>query len=139
MWSQGKSMLKYILKRGGHFTDQDPSKMLYLNVPSGEQYISEVDALASSLDIMKQQVEDSIVVYKHAMNRNNHAGHGDASNYVNSNSNGNSAANGGKYYSGGYQNSFDPAVSILSQFVYTYSCSTDAFKYPEIRAQNAVQ
>ena len=129
MWSQGKNMLKYILKRGGQFSTQDSSKMLYLTVASGEQYISEVDALASSLDIMKQQVEDAILVYKHAANRNNHAGHGDANNYMSSNANGNSAASGGKYYSGRHENSFDPSVSILTRYLfYTYSCSTGTFK-----------
>ena len=109
MWNQGKSLLQYILKRGGQFSDPTNSKMFYLDVPSGTEEFSEVSALGSSLDMMKQQTEDAIVVYKHAPNKNNHAGHGDVGS-GNTHSNGNSA-NAGKYFSGHHTNSFDPAVS----------------------------
>ena len=116
MWNQGKSLLKYILKRGGQFSDSTNSKMFYLDVPSGTEQFSEVSALGSSLDMMKQQAEDAIVVYKHATNRNNHAGHGDVSN--NSPSNGN-IANKAKYFSGQQVNSFDPAVGLKYLFLNT--------------------
>ena len=112
MWNQGKSLLKYILKRGGQFSDATNSKMFYLDVPSGTEEFSEVSVLGSSLDMMKQQAEDAIVVYKHATNRNNHAGHGDVANR-NSHSNGNSA-NAEKYFSGQHINSFGPAVGLTN-------------------------
>ena len=112
MWEQGKSMLKYILKRGGKFSDSENSKMFYLDVPTGTETFSEVSALGASLDIMKQQAEDAIVVYKHANNRNNHnnGAHGDV-NGNNANANGNSA-NNDKYFYGQHTNSYDPSVSF---------------------------
>ena len=112
MWNQGKSLMKYILKRGGRFSDSENSKMFYLDVDGSVDGFSEVSALGSSLDIMKQQVEDAIVVYKHATNRNNHnhGDHGDVrDNTVNAN--GNAQAEKEKYFSGPHPNSFDPSVS----------------------------
>jgi len=112
MWNQGKSLLKYILKRGGKFSDSTNSQMFNLDVDGSVDGLSEVSALGSSLDIMKQQAEDAIVVYKHATNRNNHnhGDHGDAqSNSVNSNAN--AQAEKEKYFSGPHANSFDPSIA----------------------------
>lgn len=123
MWEQGKSMLKYILKRGGKFSDSANSKMFYLDVPTGTETFSEVSALGASLDIMKQQAEDAIVVYKHANNRNNHnnGAHGDV-NGNNANANGNSA-NNDKYFSGQHTNSYDPSIShfLEEKFIEEYT------------------
>jgi hypothetical protein len=95
--------------------------MFYLDVPSGTEEFSEVSALGSSLDMMKQQAEDAIVVYKHATNRNNHAGHGDVVDR-NSHSNGNSG-NAEKYFSGQHINSFDPAIAhfLEESFIEEYT------------------
>ena len=112
MWEQGKSLLKYGLKRGAKFSDSENSKMFNLDVPTGSETFSEVAALGASLDMMKQQAEDAIVAYKHANNRHNHNNgvHGDMYDDNNSNANGNSA-NREKYFSGTHTNSYDPSVS----------------------------
>ena len=111
MWDKGKQLLKYILKRGGTFSDLPNSKMFYLDVDESFEGVSEVSALGSTLDIMKQQAEDANVVYKHAINRNNHriGEHGDANNNVNTNGNN---ANKEKYFAGQTAVSFDPSVSL---------------------------
>ena len=111
MWNKGKQLLKYILKRGGTFSDLPNSKMFYLDVDESFEGVSEVSALGSTLDIMKQQAEDANVVYKHAINRNNHriGEHGDANNNVNTNGNN---ANKEKYFAGQSTISFDPSVSL---------------------------
>ena len=118
MWNQGKSMMNYILQRGGRFSDASYSKTFSLDLPSGQEEYSEVYALGSSLDMMKQEVEDAIVVYKHAANRHNHIGHGDVNVHDN-----NLHANGhleqeGIYFSGSHDNSFDPWVSMLNLYLY---------------------
>ena len=107
-------MMNYILQRGGRFSDASYSKTFSLDLPSGQEEYSEVYALGSSLDMMKQEVEDAIVVYKHAANRHNHIGHGDVNVHDN-----NLHANGhleqeGIYFSGSHDNSFDPWVSMLN-------------------------
>ena len=110
MWEQGKSLLKYGLKRGSKFSDSDNSKMFYLDVPTGTETFSEVSALGTSLDMMKQHAEDAIITYKHANNRNNH-NHGQHGDVQDNNANGNSV-NGDKYFSGPHTNSYDPSVRI---------------------------
>ena len=110
MWEQGKSLLKYGLKRGSRFSDSDNSKMFYLDVPTGTETFSEVSALGTSLDMMKQHAEDAIITYKHANNRNNH-NHGQHGDVQDNNANGNSV-NGDKYFSGPHTNSYDPSVRI---------------------------
>ena len=121
MWEQGKSLLKYGLKRGAKFSDSETSKMFNLDVPTGSETFSEVSALGASLDMMKQQAEDAIVAYKHANNRHNHNNgvHGDMYDDSNSNANGNSA-NQEKYFSGTHTNSYDPSVSIDFHQFYSY-------------------
>ena len=108
MWEQGKSLLKYGLKRGSRFSDPDNSKNFHLDVPTGTETFTEVSALGTSLDMMKQHAEDAIVVYKHANNKNNHhhGQHGD----VQDNANGNSDD---KFFSGTHSNSYDPSVRII--------------------------
>jgi len=123
MWEQGKSLLKYIQKRGGRFSDLENSKMFYLDVPTGTETFTEVSALGSSLDIMKQHAEDAIIVYKHANNKNNHNSgeHGDVHG-TNANANGNSA-NRDKYFSGPHTNSYDPSIShfLEEKFIEEYT------------------
>jgi len=123
MWEQGKSLLKYIQKRGGRFSDLENSKMFYLDVPTGTETFTEVSALGSSLDIMKQHAEDAIIVYKHANNKNNHNSgeHGDVHGN-NANANGNSA-NRDKYFSGPHTNSYDPSIShfLEEKFIEEYT------------------
>jgi len=109
MWEQGKSLLKYGLKRGGTFSDQETSKYLYLDVPTGTDTFTEVSALGTALDMMKQQAEDGIVVYKHANAKNNH-NHGQHGDVQENNANGNSA-NQEKFFSGPHSNSYDPSIS----------------------------
>ena len=120
MWEQGKSLLHYIQKRGGKFSDSVNSRMFYLDVPTGADEFSEVSALGSSLDMMKQQVEDAIIVYKHANNKNNHNSgeHGDVrANTANAN-----PANKDKYFSGAHTNSYDPGVSVMHGFAENIIC-----------------
>ena len=114
MWEQGKSLLKYGLKRGSRFSDSENSKMFNLNVPTGADTFTEVAALGTSLDMMKQHAEDAIFVYKHANNRNNHhhGQHGDVQDNANGNSN-------EKFFSGTHPSSYDPAVRIILKSFFT--------------------
>ena len=114
MWEQGKSLLKYGLKRGSRFSDSENSKNFYLDVPTGGDTYTEVSALGTSLDMMKQHAEDLIVVYKHANNKHNHQSgrHGDTQD----NANGNSDE---KFFSGTHTNSYDPSVRIILKSSYS--------------------
>ena len=114
MWEQGKSLLKYGLKRGSRFSDSENSKNFYLDVPTGGDTYTEVSALGTSLDMMKQHAEDLIVAYKHANNKHNHQSgrHGDTQD----NANGNSDE---KFFSGTHTNSYDPSVRIILKSSYS--------------------
>jgi len=118
MWEQGKSLLKYGLKRGSRFSDSENSKNFHLDVPTGTETFTEVSALGTSLDMMKQHAEDAIVVYKHANSRNNHhhGQHGDTQD----NANGSSDE---KFFSGTHANSYDPSIShfLEEKFIGEYT------------------
>eukprot|EP00096_Caligus_rogercresseyi_P011466 TRINITY_DN450_c0_g1_i1.p1 TRINITY_DN450_c0_g1~~TRINITY_DN450_c0_g1_i1.p1 ORF type:complete len:226 (-),score=39.05 TRINITY_DN450_c0_g1_i1:151-828(-) len=64
LWANGKNVLKYLLSRG---TNMDTN--LQVSSLSMPNYKGEVLAMSTSLDMMKQLIKDTRLVYKHAANK----------------------------------------------------------------------
>ncbi len=71
MWENGKSIMKYILQRGGRIGQQFSVRGIDVETTG------EVDALAKALDTMKRSAEGVIATYRHATSKTHRGGNGD--------------------------------------------------------------
>ena len=67
MWGNGIKILKYMLKRGAHFDNDMTSFNLEYVQPN--DFDGEVQAMALTLDMFKEQARDVVLTIKQAMNK----------------------------------------------------------------------
>lgn len=72
MWSRGKDMIKYVLKRGGKMGTgfQIPPFGANNNLIGDFDYSNEMKSLGVNLDLMKNRAEDVITAYRHSLSSN---------------------------------------------------------------------
>ena len=72
MWENGKKLLKYIVQRGGRISQSADGFKITDSTVNG--YHGEVGALATTLDMFKQNAEDSHLVCHAAQVKKRHSG-----------------------------------------------------------------